>query len=260
MPEIATNILRILGAAVVEGSKVSLVGQLDRKLYVETDKVLQAAGGKWNRSAKAHIFEGDAAEALEPILLTGEYSRTKQDFGQFDTPQPLAGDVVDRAGIRPQMRVLEPSAGLGNIAVEAIAAGGQIHTIEIDAARCARMALRIAGLDMPAASACTGQQADFLGIQPDASYDRVVMNPPFAGQDDIRHVIHAFGFLKPKGRLIAIMSAGVLFRTNKLTAAFRDMVADNGGAIEPLPDGSFRSSGTAVNTCIVTLTAGGGHA
>ncbi|PZR44985.1 MAG: SAM-dependent methyltransferase, partial [Stutzerimonas stutzeri] len=45
MPQIATNVLRILGAAVVEGSKVSLVGQLDRKLYVETDKVLQAAGG-----------------------------------------------------------------------------------------------------------------------------------------------------------------------------------------------------------------------
>jgi 16S rRNA G1207 methylase RsmC len=113
---------------------------------------------------------------------------------------------------------------------------------------------------MPAASACTGQQADFLGIQPDASYDRVVMNPPFAGQDDIRHVMHAFSFLKPNGRLVAIMSAGVLFRANKLTTAFRDLVADNSGAIEPLPDGSFRSSGTAVNTCIVTLTAGGGYA
>ncbi|WP_313195207.1 N-6 DNA methylase [Shinella zoogloeoides] len=261
MPQIATNVLRILGAAVVEGSKVSLVGQLDRKLYVEADKVLQAAGGKWNRSAKAHIFEGDAAEALEPILLTGEYSRTKQDFGQFDTPQPLACDVVERAGIRPQMRVLEPSAGLGNIAVEAIAAGGCVHTIEIDAARCARLALRVAGLDsMPAASLCSGQQADFLDIQPDASYDRVVMNPPFAGQDDIRHVMHAFGFLKPNGRLVAIMSAGVLFRTNKLTAVFRDLVADNGGAIEPLPEGSFRSSGTTVNTCIVTLTAGDGYA
>lgn len=261
MPQIATNVLKILGAAVVEGSKVSLVGQLDRKLYVETDKVLQAAGGKWNRAAKAHVFEGDAAEVLEPILLTGKYSRTKQDFGQFDTPQSLAGDVVDRADIRPRMRVLEPSAGLGNIAVEAIAAGGHVHTIEIDGARCARLALRIARLDsMPAAAFCTGQQADFLDIQPDASYDRIVMNPPFAGQDDVRHVMHTFGFLRRNGRLVAIMSAGILFRANKLTAAFRDFVAEHGGTIEPLPEGSFRSSGTSVNTCIVTLTAGGGHA
>ncbi len=261
MPQIATNVLRILGAAVVEGSKVSLVGQLDRKLYVETDKVLKVAGGIWNRSAKAHVFEGDAAQALESILLTGEYSRTKQDFGQFDTPQSLAGDVVDRAAIRPVMRVLEPSAGLGNIAVEAIAAGGHVHSIEIDAARCARLALRIARLDsMPAASFCTGQQADFLDIQPDASYDRIVMNPPFAGQDDIRHVMHAFGFLRRNGRLVSIMSAGILFRTNKLTTTFRDFVADHYGAIEPLPEGSFRSSGTAVNTCVVTITVGGGHA
>lgn len=86
------------------------------------------------------------------------------------------------------------------------------------------------------------------------------MNPPFAGQDDVRHVMHAFGFLRRNGRLVAIMSAGILFRTNKLTTAFRDLVADRGGAIEPLPEGSFRSSGTSVNTCIVTIVAGGRHA
>ena len=127
--------------------------------------------------------------------------------------------------------------------------------------RRARLALRIAHLDsMPATLFCTGQQADFLNIQPDASYDRIVMNPPFAEQDDIRHVMHAFGFLRRNGRLVAIMSAGILFRANKLTTAFRDFVADRGGAIEPLPEGSFRSSGTAVNTCVVTITARGGHA
>ncbi|WP_167719508.1 hypothetical protein [Shinella sumterensis] len=72
--------------------------------------------------------------------------------------------------------------------------------------------------------------------------------------------MQAFGFLKRSGRLVAIMSAAILFRANKLTTAFRDFVADHGGAIEPLPEGSFRSSGTAVNTCVVTITAGGGHA
>ena len=40
----------------------------------------------------------------------------------------------------------------------------------------------------------------------------------------------------------------------------RKLVADNGGAIEPLPHGSFRSAGTTVNTCMLTLTAGGGYA
>jgi hypothetical protein len=143
MPQIATDVLAVLDAAIIEGSNVVLPAQLDRKLYVATDQVLQAAGGKWNRSAKAHVFDGNAADVLEPIILTGEYSRTRQDFGQFDTPVPLAGEIVDRAGIVPGMRVLEPSAGLGNLAAEAVAAGGHVHTVEIDPTRCAKLAMRI---------------------------------------------------------------------------------------------------------------------
>jgi type I restriction-modification system DNA methylase subunit len=255
MPQIAENVLKVLDAAIIDGSKVTLTGQLDRKLYTETDKVLQAAGGKWNRSARAHVFDGDAMEVLEPIILTGEYSRTKQDFGQFDTPQELAKRVVQLADIKPQMFVLEPNAGLGNIAVEAIAAGGYVHTVEIDASRCAKLTIRIAGLDNQAAAYCTGQQADFLTQEPNSSFDRVVMNPPFAGQDDIRHVMHAFKFLKPSGRLVAIMAASVLFRANKATEDFRAFVDRHNGTIERLPEGAFLSSGTAVKTCLVTLEA-----
>lgn len=256
MPQIATDVLAVLDAAIVNGSKVVLPIQLDRRLYTATNKVLEAAGGKWSRSAKAHLFDGDAAGALEAIILTGAYSCTTQDFGQFDTPPDLARDVVARAAIKPQMQVLEPSAGLGNLAIEAIAAGGHVHTIEIDPKRYASLTMRIAALSCHSAAAfCTGQRADFLAIEPDRTYDRVVMNPPFASQDDIRHVMHGFAFLKGGGRLVAIMSAGVLFRSNRLTVEFRNFVSDNGGIIEPLPEGSFRGSGTAVNTCIVILDA-----
>lgn len=256
MPQIATDVLAVLDTAVVNGSKVVLPVQLDQKLYTATDKVLRAAGGKWSRSARAHVFDGDASEALEPIILTGQYSRIKQDFGQFDTPAGLARKVIERAGIEPGMRVLEPSAGLGNLAVEAIGVGGHVHTVEIDPRRNASLTLRIARMEnCPAASYSTGQFTDFLTITPDRSYDRIVMNPPFTRQNDIRHVRHAFGFLKPGGRLVAIMSTGILFRPNRLTEEFRTFVTTLGGAIEPLPEGSFQSSGTSVNTCIVTLDA-----
>jgi len=256
MPQIATDVLAVLDAAITDGPNVVLPVQLERGLYLATNKVLRAAGGMWNRSAKAHVFEGDAADILEPIILTGHYSRAKQDFGQFDTPAGLARDVIERAGVILHMRVLEPSAGLGNLAVEAIAAGGHVHTIEIDPTRCAKLTMRIAKLEScHAAAYSTGQHADFLAINPDRSYDRIVMNPPFSRQDDIRHVMHAFGFLKPGRRLVAIMSAGVLFRSNRLTTGFRDFVTSHAGTIQPLPEGSFSSSGANVNTCIVTLDA-----
>ena len=70
-----------------------------------------------------------------------------------------------------------------------------------------------------------------------------------------RHVLHAARFLSPGGRLVSVMSAGVTFRTSAKHAAFRDFVAAHNGAIEPLPEGAFKPSGTSVNTVIVTLEA-----
>src|SRR4030042_4964611 len=95
-------------------------------------------------------------------------------------------------------------------------------------------------------------QADFLSVEPKPLYDRVVMNPPFEMQQDIDHVMHAWKFLKPGGRLVSIMSSGVLFRENKKTSEFRNHI-DEFGNMERLPEGSFKESGTMVNTCIVVL-------
>jgi 16S rRNA G1207 methylase RsmC len=83
-------------------------------------------------------------------------------------------------------------------------------------------------------------------------YDRILMNPPFSKQQDIDHVLHAWKFLKPGGRLVAIMSGGTDYRTNKKAVAFQNLVAEH-GHIEPLPEGSFEESGTGVNTVLVVL-------
>ena len=52
------------------------------------------------------------------------------------------------------------------------------------------------------------------------------------------------------------MSASVLFRTDKRTTEFRALVESYGGTIEPLPESSFKESGTAVNTCRVVVNKG----
>lgn len=244
--KIADLVLRVLDAAVIEGQRLTLVGQLDRKLYQETNKVIEAAGGKWDRRAKAHVFDGPAADAIEPIILTGEYRRAKQDFGQFDTPPSLAIRIVQMANIEPGMAVLEPSVGVGNLADATERAGGRVTGFEVDAARLHAAKERCmfsGGL----------RHSSFLGAVPEPVFDRVVMNPPFAKQDDIRHVRHAAAFVKSGGLLVAIMSAGVLFRDNRMTADFRAFVEDAGGFFERLPDNSFAVSGTAVSTCVVRL-------
>ena len=89
----------------------------------------------------------------------------------------------------------------------------------------------------------------------DNAFDFVIMNPPFARQADIDHVLHAFRFLKPGGVLVSIMSAGVMFREDRKTKAFREFIDDHAGTVERLPSGSFKASGTMVEACVVKMSS-----
>jgi predicted RNA methylase len=240
---VSEDVLKVLDRAKVQGSSLFLQGQLDRNLYTATNKVLEAAGGKWSRGKKAHVFDGDAAERIEQIILTGDIV-IPQDFGFYPTPEPVVARLSELAQVENGMRLLEPSAGIGNIA-KAFAGIAHIDAIELLPKNCA--ILRELGF------AKTVLEADFLSVTPNPVYDRAVMNPPFEKQADIKHILHAHKFLKPGGLLVSVMASSVLFRDNKLTTDFREFVEDRGGSIEPLPDGAFKQSGTMVNTVIAVI-------
>lgn len=245
--KISDDVLAVLSAAETSGNELRLVGQLDRKMYVRVNDVLEAAGGKWNKKAKAHIFESDAAERMDEIILTGEVEKPKDEFNYFPTPKELVCEIVANAGVGKGMKVLEPSAGKGAIAYHCAELGANVDCYELMESNF----VALAGdpkLGMV-------RHMDFLAQVPEASYDRVVMNPPFMKQLDIKHVNHAHKFLKADGILVAIMSAGVKFRSNKLTEEFRNFVDSKGGTIKDLPEGSFKQSGTMVNTVVVTIPA-----
>lgn len=247
--QIPVPVLAQLDVADVQGNRVKLTGMLSRQLYRDVNKVLEAAGGKWDRKAQAHVFADveDAFEILEPIILTGSYSREKQDFGVFYTPRNIAIMAARACNIRPGMTVLEPSAGMGALAIAARDFGGHVNCFDI----LLKHVEALERLEFYAA------QIDFLQLQPGLGrglrrYNRILMNPPFAGKADIKHVMHAIDFLEPGGRLVAIMGAGVHFREDAVTTEFRRLVQLHGG-IEQLPPNSFKESGTNVNTVLVYI-------
>lgn len=242
---VSNDVLSILAAAELNGNALVLQGQLDRAAYTAVNKVLEAAGWKWNRKAKAHTCDGEAVDVLEQVLLTGEVTVAKNEFGFFPTPKAIVSQLIELADIKRGMRVLEPSAGKGAIAYACADAGAGVHCIELMEANFAALAgdLRLAAVS----------KDDFLTVTPHAVFDRVVMNPPFARQADIKHVMHAFKFLADGGRLVSVMSAGVTFRDDRLTNEFRALVERCDGDITALPDGAFKESGTMVRTVVVTL-------
>ncbi|HVR02798.1 MAG TPA: DUF3560 domain-containing protein [Polyangia bacterium] len=167
----------------------------------------------------------------------------------FPTPPELAARLVAAADIRPDHRVLEPSAGTGNLlcAVRVEAPTAYVVCVELNA-DLARRLVPCIGESGGHSSRC----ADFLSLTAEdlGTFDRVVMNPPFAGGADVEHVTHALTLLRPGGRLVAVMSAGVRFRSDRRTAQFRETMTAAGARFEDLPPGSFEASGTGVSTVL----------
>lgn len=73
---------------------------------------------------------------------------------------------------------------------------------------------------------------------------------------DIDHVLHAYKFLLPGGKLVAIMSKGFLAGEQKKRAGFRQFLAEHGKVVLELPSGTFQESGTMVETVVVELNGG----
>lgn len=157
----------------------------------------------------------------------------------FPTPEKVVKELIGFAWSIQGKKVLEPSAGTGNIARVARERGADVDCIEIDPGRVEE--LRRQGFKTT--------QSDFLLLQPSPKYDFVLMNPPFDRGRDIEHVEHALKWLKPGGVLLSVMSASTEFRMTKRAKAFRKKVY----RFIDLPERSFKECNTNVNTCIVEI-------
>lgn len=243
------DVLDALSRATTDGTQLLLGGpKMTAALYQRVNEVIEGAGGRWDRAAGVHLFPGDAAAAIAPVLATGQVTtlREVRAAGQyFPTPAPVVARLVELARLAPGMDVLEPSAGRGAIAVAVAGRGCHVDCIEQDPGHAAVLQ------ETGAARAVT--VADFLAVPADPRFDRVIMNPPFTLQADIAHVTHALGFLRPGGLLVAVMARTVAYQPSART--FRDLVEQRGGTVEALLDGAFTASGTSVRTVCVTIPA-----
>ena len=121
--------------------------------------------------------------------------------GYFNTPPAVVERLMSVADIRPGQRVLEPSAGAGDIA-DAIRARGVTPDV-VEIASSLRKILEAKGYNIVG--------YDFMEYN-GGPYDRIVMNPPFENAQEIDHVLHAYQLLAPGGRIVSVMSEGPFFR------------------------------------------------
>ena len=156
----------------------------------------------------------------------------------FPTPSIIAEQMVAYAGIEEKSRILEPSAGTGNI-LNAIMDNnkGIPVAIEIDPALCEMLKNKFPLTDV--------HNRDFLNYDcGNWKFDCILMNPPFKNGEDIKHIKHALTCLKDGGTLVAICANG---------PRQRDQLMDLCDHWEDLPAGSFKNQGTNVNTALLVI-------
>lgn len=229
--------------------KVRIYKNGNAHLWFTRDDLVQ----KVNLELAAYYGEviGDG-QTREPDPLESRAVTHARNFGFFPTPPEVAGPMIRKVPWhRGSQRILEPSAGTGNLA---FLLAKPLHQRDEKTVRHLVDAIELQP-DLATALRNSGRlnrvtTGDFLTMPPTPIYDGVVMNPPFDRERDIDHVTHAMKFLKPGGWLLSIMSAGVEFRETRKAAAFRKLLDERKGWMIDIPSGSFASVGTYVNTVL----------
>jgi len=251
---ITPDVLAVLKrSTIVDKLLILPPGQLERSLYNAVNKVLENAGALWSRKQKGHLFLNDPREVLGLALETGrienlvdEAKAEKQLYQAFFTPADLAKRVVELADVAGRS-VLEPSAGEGALVQECLNAGCESLTaVELNAETC----VKLRQVNDGDRGQCKPfiYEADFLSLKlRKGDFDRIVMNPPFTRNQDVRHVERALTFLAPGGVLVAIMSP------NTARPGFQDLLTRYDYDIEEVPAGTFKESGTNIAAVILTI-------
>ncbi|MBQ1048471.1 class I SAM-dependent methyltransferase [Micromonospora sp. C51] len=273
MPDLHPSVREALTNAEVTRNHVKIREQLPRPVYEAVDAALQAIGGKYNRHARAHVFDTDPTGAIAQILASGDVplpARTADGF--VATPPAVATKLVDVYSdlllSDPGVRVLEPSAGDGALlrAILDAQPKAEVWAVEPDrerahkAADVARLMVeptmvwektsaRRAAMPAPGSVTVVRSSLEEFAAQRvklgkgAPVFDVVVMNPPFSvpGNDAlwVDHVNLVWDMLAPGGRLAAIVSRGYVFRQDKKHVAVRALIEEHGGCWEDLPDNTF---------------------
>lgn len=237
----------ILKKCTVEGLVVKLPPiTLDRKLYLEVAKSLELIGGKWKGGKiSGFIFKEDPSELLNQIA-TEKKIDLKKEYQFFGTPEKLADYLVEIAEISDDDEILEPSAGQGAIvnAINKVLPNTVVNCYEL-------MKINQTILNKIPNVNLLGD--DFLKAR-NNHFDKIIANPPFSKNQDIKHIYKMYECLSTGGRIVTVASTHWLHSTNKKEMEFKEWLDKVGGKIyDDIETGTFKESGTNISALIIVI-------
>lgn len=221
--------------------------QLERSDYMKVKKLFEGNGGKWKGGkCQGFLFNTTDVSPILSRLQGGDLTDRKKKFQFFETPVEIARRLAVRLGdVIPTDRILEPSAGRGAL-IKAVLEEwpnkvvDYYELMEENRAELAKIPnARLLGNDFMEAE---------VGM-----YEKIIANPPFTNNQDIKHVMKMWDHLAEGGQMAVIMSKHWQFASDKASKDFRSFIESIDHDITDLPAGSFKDSGTNVESLMLVL-------
>lgn len=220
--------------------------QFNKKSYAEAKKWIEEAGGSWTGGKVQGFTFPFNADRVFSILKEGKRCNLQQEYQFFETPADVADWLVMLAGgMQETDTVLEPSAGRGAL-VKAIHRACPAVTVD-----CFElMPENMEQLRMLPGVNIVGH--DFT-LSQSGRYTKIIANPPFSNNQDIDHVMKMYDLLQEGGTLASITSKHWVLATEKKCETFRNWLKKVGAERYDILGGSFKESGTSIETVAVVI-------
>ena len=224
--------------------------------------VMESYGGRWNERCKGFKFNDFDDEKLKSIkadLSVGfvnlsEEKRTREKDAFFPTPVKVVDKMIRTANLKPDSIMLESSAGTGRILDEAkkvINSVDNFVVIEMNSER--QRILRDKGYKVDFNGTFEDSLKDSETLKKIKNCDKVVINPPFKNDSDVKHLLISYMFCADNADVVSILQENSLYYDRQIHRVFKEflsLIGKDAYEVVSLPAGSFKDELTTVDTVI----------
>lgn len=224
--------------------------------------VMESYGGRWSERCKGFKFNEFNDEKLKSIkadLSVGfvnlsEEKRTRERDAFFPTPVKIVDEMIETANLKPDSIMLESSAGTGRILDEAkkvINSVDNFVVIEMNGER--QRILRDKGYKVDFNGTFEESLKDSETLKKIKNCDKVVINPPFKNDSDVKHLLISYMFCADNADVVSILQENSLYYDRQIHRVFKEflsLIGKDAYEVISLPAGSFKDELTTVDTVI----------
>lgn len=224
--------------------------------------VMESYGGRWNERCKGfkfNEFDDEKLKSIKADLSVGfvnlsEEKRNRERDAFFPTPVKVVDKMIETANLKPDSIMLESSAGTGRILDEAKKVINSIDNfvvIEMNGER--QRILRNKGYKVDFNGTFEDSLKDSETLKKIKNCDKVVINPPFKNDSDVKHLLISYMFCADNADVVSILQENSLYYDRQIHRVFKEflsLIGKDAYEVVSLPAGSFKDELTTVDTVI----------